>query len=188
MWGLVLPLVVAGSQAAHALAYQLVYPQAGVRGLQLASTGHGYLGWLPLVLAVGGAVAVVSLLTAAVDAARLRPARELPALAFAFLPAGAFALQEVLELSLHTGQFGWRAALAPTFLPGLALQLPFGLAAYLLARLLLRAAERLGVALSPAPHAVASERPRWFASISKLAAHAARSVGAARAPPRVAVI
>ena len=48
----------------------------------------------------------------------------------------------MLELSLHTGTFGWHALLAPTFLPGLALQLPFSLLAWLAARLLLRAAER----------------------------------------------
>ena len=187
-WGLVVPLVVAGSQAAHAVAYALVYPQASVRGLQLASTGHGYLTWLPLALALGGAVALVSLVSAAADAARLRPAREVPALAFAFLPAATFALQEILELSVHTGQFGWRAVLAPTFLPGLALQLPFGLAAYALARVLLRAAERIGVALAPRPLATITARPHWFVASSLLVARIVRAAGAPRAPPRVAVI
>ena len=33
-------------------------------------------------------------------------------------------LQEILELSLHTGTFGWHAVLAPTFLPGLAAPAP----------------------------------------------------------------
>lgn len=187
-WGLTLPLVVAGSQAAHALAYKLVYPEASIRGLHLASTGHGYLSWLPLALALGGAVALVALVSAAADAARLRPAREVPALAFAFLPGATFVLQELLELSVHTGQFGWRAALAPTFLPGLALQLPFGLAAYAVARLLLRAAERIGVALAPAPPRTAVVRPHWFAASGVLVARIARAAGAPRAPPRVAVI
>lgn len=187
-WGLVLPLVVAGSQAAHALAYELVYPQAGIRGLHLASTGHGYLAWLPLVLAVGGAVAVVSLVSAALDAARVRPAREVPALAFALLPPAAFALQEVLELSLHTGHFGWRAVLAPTFLPGLALQLPFGLAAYLVAHVLLRTAERIGLSLaSPAPFPVGAHRSS-FTYTRIVLAPTPRSAVAPRAPPRVAVV
>ena len=62
-----------------------------------------------------------------------------------------FAAQEVLELSLRTGTFGWRALLAPTFIPGLALQLPIALAAYVAARLLLRTAERVGRALAPQP-------------------------------------
>ena len=68
---------------------------------------------LAAALALAGAVALVSLLSAVADAARMRPARHVPALAFAFLPPAAFALQEVLELSLHTGHFGWRAVLAP---------------------------------------------------------------------------
>jgi len=42
----------------------------------------------------------------------------------------------------------WRAALAPTFLPGLVLQLPFAALAYGAARLLLGTAERVGRALA----------------------------------------
>lgn len=150
-WALAVPLMLAGSQAAHALAYVWVYPQAHARIRMLVATGHGYLTWLPLVLALGGAAALVALAATAVDAARGRPARSLPALGFALLPPLAFALQELLELSLHTGTFAWRALLAPTFLPGLLLQLPFALAAYFVARLLLRAARRIGRALTVRP-------------------------------------
>ena len=145
-WALTLPLVLAGTQAAHALAYDLVYPQAHER--ILLSTGHGYLTWLPLALGLGGAVALAALCVAAADAARGRPERALPAWGFALLPPAAFAIQEVLELSLHTGAFDARAVLAPTFLPGLLLQLPLALAAYVAARLLLRTAERVGRALA----------------------------------------
>ena len=147
-WLVALPLMLAGTQVAHGLAYALVYPQAHARLLQ---TGHGYLGWLPLVFGVTGALAVVGLAAAVVDTARGRHARELPAAAFALLPPMAFAIQELLELSFRTGTFGWRAFLAPTFLPGLALQLPFALLAFLVARLLLRAATRVGLALAR-PH------------------------------------
>ena len=150
-WALTLPLVLLGTQAAHALAYELVYPQAHVR--ILLATGHGYLRYLPLVLALAGAVALAALCVAAVDAARGRPARKLPAWAFALLPPAMFLAQEVLELSLRTGTFGWRALFAPTFIPGLALQLPIALAAYIAARLLLRTAERVGLALAQ-PRAV----------------------------------
>ena len=145
-WALTLPLVLLGTQAAHALAYDLVYPEAHRR--ILLQTGHGYLAWLPLALALAGAVALAALCVAAADAARGRPARELPGWAFAFLPPVTFVIQELLELSLHMGTFGWRAVLAPTFLPGLALQLPVALAAFLVARLLLRTAEHVGRALA----------------------------------------
>lgn len=145
-WALTLPLVLLGTETAHALAYQVVYPQAHAR--ILLQTGHGYLSWLPLALALAGAVALAALAVAAADAARGRSARDLPAWAFALLPPATFVLQEMLELSLHTGRFGWHALLAPTFLPGLSLQLPLALAAYCAARLLLKTAEHIGRTLA----------------------------------------
>jgi hypothetical protein len=150
-WLVAVPLLVAGSQAAHALTYRLVYPGTSIRVHALLVTGHGYLDRLPLVLGVALAIALVALLVTALDASRGRPARALPAWAFAVLAPLAFALQEVIELSLHTGTFAWHAAAAPTFLPGLALQLPFSLLAWLAARLLLRAAGRAGRSFAARP-------------------------------------
>lgn len=146
-WALTLPLMLGGIEAGHALAYQLVYPQ--VDGRVLIATGHAYLAWLPLLLGVSGALALVALIAAGIDAARGRSPHDLPAWAFAVIPPIAFVLQEILELSLHLGTFGWRAVLAPTFLPGVALQAPLAFLAYVAARLLLRTAERLGRALAP---------------------------------------
>lgn len=183
-WALTLPLVLLGTEAAHALAYRVVYPEAHTR--ILLQTGHGYLSWLPLALAVAGAVALAALGVAAVDAARGRPARDLPAWAFALLPPATFAIQEMLELSLHTGRFGWHAVLAPTFLPGLSLQLPLALAAYVAARLLLKTAERIGRALAqprtlPA-HSPLLPAPRATALRSRVAVSGCSS----RGPPRPA--
>jgi hypothetical protein len=148
-WLVTVPLLLAGSQAAHLLVYRLVYPGIPVRSRVLLETGHGYLDRLPLVLGVAGGVAIVSLLVAAADAARGRPARTLPPWAFGLLAPAAFVLQEYLERSLHAGTFAWHAAAAPTFLPGLLVQLPFGLLAWLAARLLLRAAVHVGRAFAP---------------------------------------
>ena len=148
-----------GSQIAHAIAYRIAYPQAHVRVLHMLATGHAYFTRLPLVLAAAGACVLVSLVVAAADAARGRPSRSLPAWAFALLPPLAFSFQELLELSLHTGTFAWRAVLAPTFVPGLVLQLPFGLLMYAAARLLLRAAERIGLA-GAFPHSAPYRRRR----------------------------
>jgi len=147
-WLVTVPLLLAGSQAAHVLAYRWVYPEAHVRLRMLLATGHAYMSRLPLALGGAGAVALVALTAAALDAARGRPVRDLPAWAFAFLPPVAFALQEFLELSLHLGRPAWQVVAAPTFVPGLALQLPFALLAYLAARLLLRTAELVGRALA----------------------------------------
>jgi hypothetical protein len=150
-WLVSVPLILAGSQIAHVLAYRWVYPDAHVRLLALVRTGHGYMSLLPFALGVAGAITALSLVTGVVDAARGRRSRPLPAWAFALLPLAAFALQEHLELWLYSGVVPWREAAAPTFLPGLALQLPFGAAAYLLARLLFRAADRLGCSLGSSP-------------------------------------
>ncbi|HZL54591.1 MAG TPA: hypothetical protein VFC22_03085, partial [Solirubrobacteraceae bacterium] len=150
-WLVAVPLLVAGSQAAHALTYRLIYPGTPVRVHALALTGHGYLDRLPLALGVALAIALVALLVAVLDASRGRQVRALPAWAFAVLAPLAFALQEILELSLHAGTMAWHAIAAPTFLPGLALQLPFSFLAWFAARLLLRAAGRAGRALTARP-------------------------------------
>jgi hypothetical protein len=92
-------------------------------------------------------------------------------------------LQEVLELSLHTGSFGWRALAAPTFVPGLLLQLPFALAAYVAARLLLRAARAVGRALARRPLV---GRHRSFAPAAARVPCGLRTPpAAARGPPQL---
>lgn len=181
-WALTLPLVLGGTEAAHALAYQLVYPQLDAR--VLLATGHAYLAWLPLLLGIAGALALAALVAAGADAARGRPPRELPAWAFAVVPPLAFVLQEVLELSLHTGTFGWRAVLAPTFVPGLLLQLPLAALAYIVARLLLRTAERLGRALAQ-PRVAASAEPRATTAFAAPAARSRTTGRTSRGPPRL---
>jgi hypothetical protein len=150
-WLVAVPLMLAGSQAAHVLAYRWAYPDAPVRLRALFATGHGYTSKLPLALGIAAAVAVVSLVLSAFDAARGRRARPLPAFAFALLPPLAFVVQELLERSLHDGTFAWQMALAPTLRLGLLLQVPFALAAYVTARFLLHAAERVGLAFAPKP-------------------------------------
>ncbi|MFL5911819.1 MAG: hypothetical protein ACJ768_14750 [Gaiellaceae bacterium] len=183
-WLTAVPLMLGGSQLAHALAYRLAYPQAHVRVLHMLATGHSYFTRVPLVLAAAGACLLVSLAVTACDAARGRPARALPAWAFALLPPLAFALQELLELSLHTGTFAWHVVLAPTFAPGLLLQLPFALLMYLVARLLLRAAERIGRALQqPSPRERSA--PAYAAAPVAPAVRLLAGRRLARAPPRV---
>jgi hypothetical protein len=152
-WLFALPLVLAGSQAAHVLAYRWMYPSSHVRLHALLESGHGYMDQLPLVLGIGAAIAAVSLIAAVVDVARGRALHRLPAWAFALLPVITFVTQEILERSLHTGTFVWQAVESPTFLPGLVLQLPFAAVAFVMARLLLRTAKAVG-------RLIAGGRPR----------------------------
>lgn len=171
-WALVVPLAVAGTEAAHAVAYRLAVPDRGARHALLAETGHRYLAYLPLVLALGTAVV---LLAFALDVrARLRGGRPtvLRPAAFAVLGPLVYACQELFERLLHGGVTA--AALAePTFVLGLALQLPLAGVAYGVARLLLGAAASVArriaeprlVAAVPAhrswaPRPVVPPRPR----------------------------
>lgn len=150
-WFVVVPLMLAGTEAAHALAYRLVYPGATVRWQALASTGHGYLGWFPLLAGIGGAIALTGLAGGVADAARRGPARPVPAWAFGLLPLVGFTLQEFLERWVALGGFPWWMVEQPTFRVGLLLQLPFALLAWAISHLLLRSARRLGFALRPGP-------------------------------------
>ena len=164
-WLLAVPLALAGSQLAHGLAYRLVQPDAHLRAHLLEETGHGYLHWLPLAGGAAAGAVLVGLLLAALGlrgrhrgTASVAPARW----PFALLPLAAFAAQEMLERYGHHGRIESGALVERTFLTGLALQLPFALAAWAVARLLLRAAVRLARLLAPPRHECAmppAQRP-----------------------------
>jgi hypothetical protein len=141
-WLLALPLVVAGSQLAHAVAYRVAVPDAHERAHLLADTGHAYLEYAPLVAGLGVAAIVVALALHV----RTEGAARLRAWPFALLPLLTFVGQEHLEHLLQTGSASGVVA-APTFAYGVALQIPFGLIAFLVARALLRTAERIAAAL-----------------------------------------
>ena len=147
-WSVAVPLMLAGTEVAHSLAYHLVYPEAQVRFRVLAATGHGYLGWAPLVLGLGLALAMAGLVSVGVDAARRRPTTPVAPWIFALLPLASFTLQEFLERWLVSASMPWWMVEQPTFRVGLALQLPFAALAFLVARTLLRAARTVGVAIA----------------------------------------
>ena len=148
-WLVSMPVIVAGVEAGHWLTYRLVYPDPYTREQALASTGHGYLDYAPLFFAVMGAIALCAfwlqvlgrgpgLRSKAAEAA----ASQVSLLPFLIAAPLAFGLQECLE-RLLVGGWPFAAVLAPTFMPGLVFQLPFALVAYVIARFLLRAADRL---------------------------------------------
>jgi hypothetical protein len=146
-WLVAVPLMVAGSVSAHELGYWIVTPGATARARVLAETGHGYFEYLPLLLGVLAALLVATLALRVSRAARAGTGGP-PAWLFFVLPLLGFAAQEHLERLLHSGALPFDAALDPTFLVGLALQLPFALAALAVARALVAGAERLGDALA----------------------------------------
>jgi hypothetical protein len=150
-WLVSLPLMVVGTQVAHVIAYEIVYPNAHVRLAALIATGHGYMvgthGYLPMLLGITGAIDLVAVGWVFAGSLRRSLQRPVPAWAFALLPLLCFSLQELIERWLAGSSVPWWMVLQPTFRVGLALQLPFALAALLLARLLLRAGAGAGAAV-----------------------------------------
>jgi hypothetical protein len=144
---LALPVTVVAWLGAHELAYGLAFSGEHARTHALAASGHGYLEHAPLLVALCLTVAAGGFVARALG--RPSGSRTLPTAGFAALPLFGFALQEHLERLLNGAPDPWGTGLEPVFLIGLALQLPFGLAAGLLARALAAAADELGAALAP---------------------------------------
>ena len=191
-WLLSLPLMIAGTQVAHVLAYRWVYPNAHIRLIELLATGHGYMvgtrGYLPLVLGIVGAVDLVAAGWVFAGSLRRSMQRPVPAWAFALMPLLCFTLQEFLERWLAGAPFPWWMVLQPTFRIGLALQLPFAVLAFLAARLLLRAADS---AARNVARRRAAPRPVALRLLDRLGGRAAHAAGrlapatahAGRGPP-----
>jgi hypothetical protein len=121
VWLAATPFLAAGVLVAHVCAYRVTGTPTG--------PAHAYLGHAPQVLAV---LAVVAAALAAFTSRRRQPALW----AFPLAGLGAFALQEHVEGLAHTGELPL-VVTSPAFAVGLLLQFPFGLAAWLLARMLL---------------------------------------------------
>jgi hypothetical protein len=149
-WLLSFPLMVVGSQVAHVFAYRWVYPNAHVRLSELLSTGHRYMGsssYVPLLLGLLFAAEFVGVGWVFAGSVRRSLQRPVPAWAFALLPMLGFTFQEFIERWLSGAPFPWWMVLQPTFRIGLLLQIPFALLAFLVAKLLLRVADRAGRSL-----------------------------------------
>lgn len=157
-WLLSLGLLAAGNVVAHALTYRIVEPEHEARAHLLEQTGHGYLD-LDLVLSLCVALVAVGFLGRVLSGTAGDRAPSL--WIFALAPPVGFAVQEHAERILHHEAIA-TYALEPTFLVGLALQLPFAFVAYLAARALLAAAEALARHIGSPPRS----RPAPDASLA----------------------
>ena len=146
-WLLSLGLAAAGGLAAHGLAYRVAEPHEDRRAHLLEQTGHGYLD--PALVGSLCAALVVVGFAGRVLASAGRADRP-PLWLFALAPPLGFALQEHVERALHHDTI-LLAALEPTFVAGLLLQLPFALVALLAARALFAAAAAVARHLGSPP-------------------------------------
>jgi hypothetical protein len=161
-WLLALPVMAAGSLAAHSLSYLFLSVRGGHDGREVserASTGPA--AYVVLVLGLLAATALVAAAARLLTARRRPRAFVLSPWLFFVLPPLAFTSQEVAERLLGAEGFPFQAALEPRFLLGLLLQLPFGLLALFVARALLRIVERLVCALARAQATRLPTRPSW---------------------------
>ncbi len=177
-----IPITLTGLLVAHSLAYALVTRSEADAHALLATTGHGYLSLAhTLVLSVGAGLLATGVLL------RLRSGRGgVWCAGWAVAAPGlAFAVQEHVERLAHDGSFPSHLLLEPVFLIGLALQIPFGLLAVILARSLLVFVDAFRVEIRRPFRQATPVRPRilrWPVPPRVRRAPLARR-GASRAPP-----
>jgi hypothetical protein len=135
-WLISLPLAVASWLGAHCFAYWLVSPGAEQHMGLHAERGHAYLGYTPAIVVWALALVLAGLVLWVGQGLRDRRPSAPPLRLFALLPPVGFAVQEHLERLIGTGGIPDNLVLEPTFLVGLALQLPFAIVALLLAHAL----------------------------------------------------
>ena len=183
-WLSTAPPMLAGLLAGHLLGYRLAYSDAHARADALSASGHSYFRFVPLALGISLGVLLIGLALEGLAGFRGGPRRAAASPLIVLLPPLAFMAQETTERIAHSGQVPWTLVLQPAFLFGLALQLPFALAALLVAWVLDSAARAIGRALSTAPRLVF---PAFVAQSVRVVA-APRPAGLARgygerAPP-----
>jgi hypothetical protein len=181
-WLVTMPISLLGAQLAHLTVNALVGAPAGEL-FQAGGPGSGVAMGLIAVLGAVLALAFTARIAGAWTAPERAAVRLLP---FAMVAPTAFVLQEQLETALRGGGLSFATMLEPTFLPGLALQMPFALAAYLVARALLRLADgvrRLIADAAPA-RAPAPVLLVLFPTLAEVPRPGARSSACSgRAPP-----
>src|SRR5207247_10307790 len=117
-WLVALPVMAAGSLAAHALSYLFVSARAaenGGDGEMSERTSSGDTSYLVLFVGILAATGLVAAIARLLLGRRRRRGVELSPWLFFVLPPLAFALQEFAERLLRAEAFPFEAALAPRF-------------------------------------------------------------------------
>ena len=179
LWLVVVPLAVAGTQAGTAILD--TFAGESYEGAELFSSGNASVILLPPAVAFAAALLLGALLLLA----RAPGAgRAVPLWSFACLPLVLFAVQEHVEWALGHHDVPVALVFHPMFSVGIAIQLPFALLAYCVARLLVGVASAIGERrarrATPARASLKAPRPAREAPVRTLLAAAGRST---RGPP-----
>jgi hypothetical protein len=138
------PLAAAGWLTAHSVAYKLAAPDSHDRAELLSATGHGYLEVESLFVACGLVLVVAGLFASVTEGIRDRPRSRVSVRLFTLVPVLGFAVLEHVERLVEHGAVPYGVALESTFLAGIALQLPFAIAAFSFTRALHALGHALG--------------------------------------------
>ena len=192
VWVLSVPLAAVGWIAGHWLAYALVAQEGVHREQLLDATGHGYLGVTPLIVACAITMLLVGMGLAIVDGARGHAPSRPVVWPVALVPPLGFAMQEHLERAIEWNTFPLGAALEPTFVVGMALQLPIAALGCLAARAMLVFGRAVGRRVA-APPVLRLRAPNLAVRLYRRDPAASRGSILAgghgqRAPPRVMTV
>jgi hypothetical protein len=171
-WLIALPLMAAGSIGAHALSYLLTATRAaavaadGDSHAGAGRTSAGIAGLTVLPIGLLAALAVVAATAWLVGRARSLPVQGASPWLFFALPPLAFSLQELIERLVNAEAAPFQAAIEPCFLIGLALQIPLGLIALIIARAFLRVARRIVAACGRQRPLLVPRRPAVFRPVA----------------------
>lgn len=147
-WLVAMPTIAAGSIAGHAIGSRLVIAHAPELVGEAGQQSGLHLPPPPIAIGFVGALLFGGALLLIRSAKRGRGSRSTPPWLFLAMPVAAWLVQEGLERLGHAEAMSLHAMLDPSLFLGMALQIPFGIAAFFLAYLLLGALVRACAALS----------------------------------------
>ena len=181
-------LAIGGTQVGHAVAYRLVERSSAERADLLAGTGHTYLQYASLALAILFVLAALALV-AEIRATAAGGAATRPRLwMFGVVAPATLIVQEHIERWFSDGAFPWGTALQATVVVALLLQAPFALAAYVVARVVLGVTDALVRLLRRRREPRSRLRVSWPRVTSSRRVSSAQHIGLGpRGPPLLSV-
>jgi hypothetical protein len=189
VWLLSLPILLLSEAFGHALVARML-DSGGERHRLLLRATVDYLEYVHAALALLLVLVGAAFVRRALASFRRAGPRPLPGSRLAAVPPLVFLVQEHLERIAQNGDVAWLTAAEPAVLAGVALQIPCGLFALWLVRMLLRAADEIGCALARRSASrrrrSATSRSPLFVDVSPLRLRVLASRHAGRAPPAFA--
>lgn len=147
-WVPTVPLLVLALLTGHTLGYRLAVSDPHARAHVLQASGHSYLEYAPLVVAIGLTLVAAAFVSRVRAALRGQTASGAPPWLVALLAPVAFLVQEYVERLIESGHVHPARIAEPAVLNGLLLQVPLAVVALAVAWFLAQLAGEIGRALA----------------------------------------